>query len=157
MINGNRSEWDCTKLFYAILYSDCIHGLSAAVQSNVDDLRKFRNEEFAHMTQGLLTDAEFQNAISKVHVAFQELGLPTVQIQAIKNETSFPTKELRDVLNKVDDLKQELQVFEDQLNKDISPFCILPPKPSHEVAERDCEVANVTEQLKELKKPMKTA
>ncbi|KAJ7383714.1 hypothetical protein OS493_026244 [Desmophyllum pertusum] len=152
MIKGDRSEWDCTKLFYAILYSDCIHGLNAAAQSNVDDLRKFRNEEFAHVTQGHLTDAEFQNAISKVHVAFQALGLSTVQIQAIRYQSSFPTEELRDVLKKVDDFKQELQVLEDQLNKDISPFCILPPKPSHDVADRDREVANVTEQLKELKR-----
>ncbi|KAJ7383721.1 hypothetical protein OS493_026251 [Desmophyllum pertusum] len=91
-------------------WKDCIHGLSAKVQSNVDDLRKFRNEEFAHMTQGHLTDAEFQNAISIVHVAFQALGLPTVQIQAIKNQSSFPTEELRDVLKEVDDFKQELQL-----------------------------------------------
>ncbi|KAJ7383716.1 hypothetical protein OS493_026246 [Desmophyllum pertusum] len=166
MINGDRSEWDGTKLFYAILYSDCIRGLSAAVQSNVDDLRKFRNEEFAHMTQGHLTAAEFKNAITKVHFAFQALGLPTVQIQAICNQSSFPTEELRKVLKKVDDLKQELQDLakevedskqevqglEDQLNKDISSFCILPPKPSHDVAGRDREVANITEQLKELKK-----
>ncbi|XP_078382848.1 uncharacterized protein LOC144665492 [Oculina patagonica] len=152
IVKGNRAEWDCTVLFYAILYSDCIHALNPVVQSNVDDLRKFRNEEFAHIRQGYLTDAEFQNAIGKVDVAFQALGLPTVKIQAIRNQTSFPTKELKDVLKKVDDLKQEIQVLEDQLNKDVSSFCILPPKPSHNVESRDGEVANVTEQLKELKK-----
>ncbi|KAL9961413.1 hypothetical protein ACROYT_G030347 [Oculina patagonica] len=69
MINGNTAEWDCTMLFYAILESDCIHGLSPVVQSNVDDLKKFRNEEFKNMPQGHLTDAEFRNAISKVDVA----------------------------------------------------------------------------------------
>jgi len=48
--NGDRAKWDCTMLFYAILYSDCIgSSLSPAVKTNVDDLRKFRNEEFAHM------------------------------------------------------------------------------------------------------------
>ena len=152
MINGNRAEWDCTMLFYAILYSDCIHCLNPVVQSNVDDLRKFRNEEFAHMPQGHLTDAEFQNAISKVEVAFQALGLPIAKTQEIRNQIIFPTKELTEVLKKVDDLKQENQVLEDQLNIDVSSFCILPPKPSHEVAGRDCEVANITEQLRELKK-----
>ena len=75
-----------------------------------------------------------------------------MKIQAIRNQTSFPTEELRDLLKKVDDSNQELQVHKDQLNKDISSFCILPPKPIHDVADRDCEVANVTEQLKELKK-----
>ena len=164
MVNGNRSEWDCTNLFYAILFSDCIgHGLNATIKKNVDDLRKFRNEEFAHMPRGHLTDPEFQYAISKVYVAFQALGLSTAQIQDIKTQTSFPTEELRDVLKKVDDLKQELQqeqqqrqVLEDQLHKEISSFCILPPKPSHNVAGRDGEVAALTKQLKELKEANET-
>ena len=164
MVNGNRFEWDCTKLFYAILFSDCIgHGLNATIKKNVDDLRKFRNEEFAHMTRGHLTDPDFQYAISKVYGAFQALGLSTAQIQDIKIQTSFPTEELRDVLKRVDALKQELQqeqqqrqVLEDQLHKEISSFCILPPKPSHNVAGRDGEVAALTKQLKELKEANET-
>ena len=181
MINGDRAEWDCTMLFYAILYSDCIGpGLNAVVQSNVDDLRKFRNEEFVHMPHGKLSDADFQNAMGKVHTAFQRLSLSTLQIQNITKQTTFPTEELRDVLNKVEDLKKELeekekqkqgledelqekeehlkqkekekQVLEDQLQNDFSPFCILPPKPSHDVAPRKCEVGNIIKQLKELKK-----
>ena len=59
MINGDRAEWDCTMLFYANLYSDCIHGLNPVVQSSVDNLRKFRNEEFAHMPKGHLSDSDF--------------------------------------------------------------------------------------------------
>ncbi len=110
MINGDRDEWDCTMLFYAILFSDCIGpGLSVVVQSHVDDLRRFRNEEFAHMPQGKLSDADFQNAMGKVHTAFQGLVLSTVQIQDVINQTTFPTEELRDILNKVEDLKKELQ------------------------------------------------
>ena len=188
MINGDRAEWDCIMLFYAILYSDCIGpGINAVVQSNVDDLRKFRNEEFAHMPQGKLSDADFQNAMGKVHTAFQGLALSTVQIQNVTKQTTFPTKELRDVLKKVEDLKKELQekekqkqgledelqekeehlqgiehqlqekekekqVLEDQLHNEFSPFRIPPPKPSHDVAPRKGEVANITKQLKELKK-----
>ena len=46
MKNGDRAEWDCTMLFYAILYSDCVgHGINATVRTNVDDLRKFRNRK----------------------------------------------------------------------------------------------------------------
>ena len=166
IIHGNRAEWDCTMLLYAILYSDCIHGLSPVIRSNVDDLRKFRNEDFAHMSEGNLSDLQFQTVIGKVHTAFQALGLSTFKIQEIKNQTSFPTKELKDVLKKVDDLKQELQekrkelqekeeqrqVLEDQLRCNISPFCVLPSKPSHDVAGRDREVAEITQQLKELKR-----
>ena len=158
MIKGDRAEWDCTMLFYAILYSDCIHGLNPVVKSSVDDLRKFRNEEFAHMPKGHLSGPEFQTAITKVDTAFQALGLSILQIQDIRNQRNFPTEELRNVLQKVDDLKKELQekeeqrqVLEDQLHNEISSFCILPPKPSHEVAGRDREVAEILQKLKQLK------
>ena len=132
-------------LFYAILFSDCIgNGLNPTIKSKVDDLRKFRNEDFAHMPHGHLTDAEFQNAINKVEVAFQALGLSTHQIQVVYHQTSFPTEELSNVLKKV-------EVLEAQLNKEISSFCVLPPKPSHEVANREFEVAGISKQLEELK------
>ena len=169
MINGNREEWDCTMLFYAILNSDCIYGLNTTVYSNVSDLRTFRNEQFAHKPRGHLSGTEFQNAIGKVHAAFQGLGLCTAQIEDIRNQTSFPTDELKNVLDKIEDLKNELQekekelqekeeqrqILEDQLLSDASPFCILPTKPSHDVARRDCEVAAITQRLKELRRANK--
>ena len=118
MINGDREEWDCTMLFYAILFSDCIGlGLNPVVKSNVDDLRQFRNEEFAHMPKGHLSDPDFQIAIGKVHAAFQGLGLSTCQIQDIKYQRSFPTEELRSVLEKVNNLRQELQEKDEKLQK----------------------------------------
>ena len=152
MINGDRREWDCTMLFYSILFSDCVgKGISKAVCTNVDNLRKFRNEEFAHITQGNLSDEDFHIAISKVHIAFQALGLPTAQIQNIKNQRAFPTEELRKIQKQVDDLKRDLQetenkktVLEHQLQKEAPSFCIIPPKPSHEVGGRDREVAKIT-------------
>ena len=263
MIKGSRAEWDSTMLFYAILYSDCIYNLNAVVRTNVDDLRKFRNEEFAHMPQGQLSELDFKIAIGKVFAAFQALGLSTVEIQEITNQKTFPTEELRDLLDKVKALKKDLHIkekankdLEDQLKRiesqrqdledqlketrkqricledqlketekqlqvlknemneteekrmglgdllekkenelqeteerqrnlqdnlketeerrksledqlqekekqvkvlseqllnDTSPFCILPPKPSHDIASRDVEVADITNQLQELK------
>ena len=163
--NGDRAQWDCTILFYAILYSDCIgRGLSTTYRTSVDVLRKFRNDEFAHMPRGFLTDANFQNAISQVRGAFQSLGLSssTKQIDDVKSQTSFPTEELRLIMKKVDDLEEELRqekqqrkVLEDQLEKEISPFCVLPPKPSHHVTERNREANEITKQLKELKEANK--
>ena len=264
MIKGNRAEWDSTMLFYAILYSDCIYSLNAVVRKNVDDLRKFRNEEFAHMPQGQLSELDFKIAIGKVFAAFQALGLSTVEIQEIKNQKTFLTEEVRDLLDKVKALKKDLDIkekdnkdLEDQLKRtksqrqdledqlketrkqricledqlketekqlqvlknemneteekrmglgdllekkenelqeteerqrnlqdnlketeerrksledqlqekekqlkvlseqllnDTSPFCILPPKPSHDIASRDVEVADITNQLQELKR-----
>ncbi|CAH3152958.1 unnamed protein product [Porites lobata] len=160
MINGNRAEWDCTMLFYAILYSDCVGPyLASTVRNNVDDLRKFRNEEFAHIPQGSLPKMDFQNAIGKVHCAFHALGLSTVKIDEIKNQKTFPTDKLHKILKEVDDLKQELQekenqlqVLEDQLQKEAPSFCVLPPKPTHEIESRESEVAQIAHQLRELKR-----
>ncbi|CAH3168956.1 unnamed protein product [Pocillopora meandrina] len=72
-----------------------------------------------------------------------------MKIQEIKNQTSFPTEELKDVLKM--EKERERQILEDQLNNDISPFCVLPPKPSHDVTSRDREVAKIMQQLRELK------
>ena len=152
MVNGNRAKWDCTMLFYAILYSDCIRcGLNSVVRSNVDDLRKFRNQDFAHLPRGHISEPKFQSAIAKVQSAFQALGLSTVKIQEIRNQANFPTTHLKKVLKEVDKLKQEVKLLEDQLQSETAPFCILPPKPSHDVAARNDEVAKITEVLKRVK------
>ena len=152
MINGKRAEWDCTMLFYAILYSDSIgRGLNSVVRSNVDNLRKFRNEVFAHVPLGQISKPKFQIAIAKVQGSFQALGLSTVKIQEIRNQANFPTSHLKKVLKEVDRLKQQVKLLEDQLQSETTPFCILPPKPSHDVAARNDEVAKLTEVLKQLK------
>lgn len=159
MQNGDTGTWDCTMLFYAILYSDCLEpGLSTIVKNNVDDLRKFRNKEFAHIPAGSLSDADFQNAIGKVDRAFQALGLQTARIQVVKNEKTFSTKELQKIQKEVDDLKQELkekddqrQVLADQLQKEAPSFCILPSKPPHVIACRAHEVDEIAQKLRGLK------
>ena len=152
MQNGSREEWDCTMLFYSILFSDSVGGsLNATVRKHVDDLRNFRNQEFAHMAQGSLSQTDFQRAISKVEVAFRALGLPTGEIQDIKNQKTFATEELQKILKNVDNLKKEVQVLEDQLQKETPSFCILPPKPSHDIGGRDREVSKTAQELRELK------
>ena len=62
------------------------------------------------------------------------------------------------MLKEVDNLKQEVQekesqrqVLEDQLQNEAPSFCVLPPKPSHEIGGRESEVAKIVQQLKELK------
>ena len=150
--NGNRAQWDCTTLFFAILYSDSIgHGLGAAVRSNVDDLREFRNEEFAHMPQGQLSDLQFRLAVQKVKIAFQCLGLSTNDIQNVCKQKSFPTEELQSVLEKNQVLEEQHHILEEQLHSDVSSFCILPPKPSHEIAPRESEVGKITKRLERLR------
>ena len=86
MIRGNRAEWDLSMLFYAILYSDCIYSLNSVVRRHVNNLRIFRNHDFAHMSKGQLSKSHFKSAIGKVCTAFQALGLSTAEIQQISNK-----------------------------------------------------------------------
>ena len=151
MINGNRAKWDSTMLFYAIRFSNCIgRGLNAVVRSSAD-LREFRNQAFAHVPRDHISEPEFQSEIAKVQVAFQALGLSTVKIQEIRNQTCFPTSHLNKVLKDFDRLKQKVKVLEVQLQSQTTPFCILPPKPSHAVAPQNDEVANIAQELKQLR------
>ena len=153
MVNGNRADWDCTMLFYAILFSDCVgqRHLDSGVKSRVYNLKNFRNKVFAHSPRAQMSKGKFQNAIAKVQRAFQYLGLSTVNIQEIRNQSNFPTPYLKKVLKEVDRLKQEVKVLEDQLQSETTRFCILPTKPSHDVAARNDEVAKIIEVLKQLK------
>ena len=152
MINGNTAEWDCTKLFYAICYSDCIgRYLKRGYKIALNILREIRNECHAHSLHGKINDVEFQCIIQQVEDAFKALDLSRDKIQVIREQTSFPTKELKNESKKVENLKQELEVLEAQLNKDVSSFCVLPPKPSHDMVDRDREVAKIAKQLEELK------
>ena len=206
MVNGDRAQWDCTMLFYAILFSDSIgHRLSPLIKTNVDDLRKFRNEDFAHMTEGQFSSADFRTTVAKVETVFRALGLSTVEIQAVSKQKSFPTDELQNVTTSNQKLTQDLQtkvlelqdkdtklqdktkellekdiefqeekvkfegkeaelqdrlktteqqrkVFEEQLQREVEPFCVLPPRPPHVIASRDCHVDKVTQKLFQLRK-----
>ena len=207
MVNGDRAQWDCTMLFYAILFSDSIHGLSPLIKSNVDDLRKFRNEDFAHITEGQLSNTDFSITVGKVETAFRNLGLSTVEIQTVSTQKGFPTDELQNVITNVQNLTQDLhtkdaelqskdsklqekakellekhaelqeeksklkqkhaelqenidrlqtneeqrKVLEEQLQREVEPFCVLPPRPPHVIARRDCDVAKVTQKLLNLR------
>ena len=152
MKNGNRAEWDCTMLFYAILFSDCVGAhLNAKARKIVDDLRKFMNEEFAHMLQGSLSEIDFQNACSKIDVAFEALRLPTVKIHDVKYRIFHLTKVLKEVTNRVKAITCERQVLEGKVQEEAPSFCILPPKPVHVISNRDREVEEILQQLKELK------
>ena len=152
MINGNRSEWDCTMLFYAILHSDSIDGLDLVIRSNVDDLRAFRNEWFAHTPQGQLSNERFGVAVHRVEIAFQLLGLSTAQIRSLGQQNSFPTDELQRSEVQRQGAEEQRQTLERQLQHEVEPFCVLPPKPPHQIAGRDREVAKIENELDNLRK-----
>ena len=202
MVNGNRAQWDCTMLFYAILHSDSIKpGLSKLIRKNVHKLREFRNKFYAHRTEGQFSNADFKTTVAKVEKAFRALGLSTVEIQTVSKQKSFPTDELQNVKTSNQKLTQDLQtkdaelqdkatelqkkdvelqeekdklqekhaelqenkdrlktteeqrkVFEEQLQREVEPFCVLPPRPPHVISSRDYHVDKVTQKLLNLRK-----
>ena len=116
---GNTVEWDCSCLFFAILYSDCIGStLSPAVRKEVDDLRQVRND-IAHLNEVELTDAEFHNYVARVLAAFNSLKLPINEVDDIKNQTDFPTAEVNSLKMQADNLRADLKT-QKQENKNLT-------------------------------------
>ena len=108
--NGKTEEWDCSCLFFAILFSDSIGSiLSTAIKKDIDDLRQVRND-IAHNSEAKLTDIDFQNYVGRVSHAFNSLGLPVNDIDIIKKQKSFPTAEVNSLKAQVANFLAELQI-----------------------------------------------
>lgn len=161
MINGNRKEWDCTALFFGILFSSSIGKLlSHTIYTYVDDLRVFRNEIFAHVSKGTISEIDFKSLIGRVEAAFLGLSLPVEDIKAIANQKSFPIKELRLLKDQLVKEQEEVRAWqekstalEEELKSSPNTFLgNLPMKPSHAIQQRLCEVAMILKQMEELKK-----
>ena len=169
--NGNTAEWDCTCLFFATLHSDNIGTtLSPAVRKEVDDIRQVRNE-IAHITEAKLRDADFQASVDRLLNAFKSLGLAITEIQEIKNQTTFPTKEVekikkqaRDLQAELDQAKSALQSTEaalvstkeenksliQEISAKLQSFCILASCPPHVIIRRSQDIERITKKMEEL-------
>ena len=176
--SGNTAEWDSSCLFFAIRYSDSVgNTLSPAVQKEVDDIRLVRNE-IAHITEAKLTDADFQTSVDRVLKIFTSLGLATTEIQEIKNQKSFPTKEVENFKKQVRDLqdeldqtkydlketksalqsteadlvsaKQENKALTQEMSAKLQPFCFLASTPPHDIISRSHDIERITKKMEEL-------
>ena len=158
-------------MFFAILFSDSIGTtLSHAIRKDVDDLRQVRND-IAHNSEAKLTDAEFQNYMTRMMHSFTSLGLPVKDIEAVKKQTSFPTAELQKLQSDIDKFKQELarkesslqqalntleikekevEVLAQEVESKTGPFCILTSEPSHTVVRRSNDIYRLMEKMKDL-------
>ena len=175
---GNTSEWDCSCLLFAILFSDSIGTtLSATIRREVDDLRQVRNDT-AHINEVELTDAEFQNYVARVIAAFTSLKLSTDEIEDVKNQSSFPTAEVNSLKIQADRLKadlkakneevknlnyelqltqytlqtkqEEVETLTQEINSKVESFCSLTFKPSHQIIRRSNDVTRIKNKLEEL-------
>ena len=168
---GDTAEWDCSCLFFAILFSDSIGTtLSATIRKEVDDLRQVRND-IAHINEVELTDAEFQNYVARVIAAFTSLKLSTDEIEDVKNQSSFPTAEVKSLKIKADGLKadlkakneevknlnselhsrqEEVETLTQEISSKVESFCSLTFKPSHQIIRRSYDVTRIKNKLEEL-------
>ena len=172
--NGNTAEWDCSCLFFAILFSDSIGTtLNAVIRKEVDDLREVRND-IAHISEAKLTDAEFRWYVGRVLLAFNSLSLPISDIEAVKNQTSFPTAEVSNLKVQVANLRSELkqaksdlllaaqdtiqekeeqvEFFTQGITFRFESFCNLTFKPSHQIIRRSNDVTRILTKMQELDK-----
>ena len=60
--------------------------------------------------------------------------------------------ELQENKERLKTTEEQRKVFEEQLQREVQPFCVLPPRPPHVIACRDCDVAKVTQKLLKLRK-----
>lgn len=141
---GKTEEWDCTCFFFAILYSDSLGKLlTPTIAASVDDLRVFRNNVFAHLSEAVILEADFQAHANRVLKAFNLLHLDTKELQIICNQSSFPTGELQM-------LQEQVRVLEDEIKGKPKSFMVLPLEPSHKVVERKMEVEDVMQKFTSL-------
>ena len=162
--NGNTAEWDCSCLFFAILFSDSIGTtLSTAIKKEVDDLRQVRND-IAHISEAKLTDTEFSGYVGRVLLAFNSLSLPISDIEAVKTQTSFPTAEVTNLMSQVANLQSELKVAQDtiqekeeqvecltqEIHSKVESFCTLTFKPSHQSIKRSNDVTSIMAKMRDL-------
>ena len=74
--DGGTSQWDCTVLFDAILYSNSIGGsLNTTEKTEIDNLRKLRNKLTHDFLEDKLTETEFHAMTTNIENAFTALGL----------------------------------------------------------------------------------
>ena len=103
IVKGNRAEWDCSMLCYAILYCDSPNNLNSTITLNVMDLRYLRNE-LAHQPTVEISNEYFRKNISKVKKALRELGLREPEIPVPEMWFSPAVlEELGDIKKKVED------------------------------------------------------
>ena len=121
--HGDTNQWDCTVLFYAILYSKSIGStLNPGIKTEVDKLRKIRNYIMHPHGRAVLTDVDFQTMTTNVENSFKALRLPIHDVIAIKSKRNL-----------------------------YKSFQVLPPKPTHQVVNRSEKINEIKKDLQKLR------
>ena len=121
--HGDTNQWDCSVLFDAILYSKSIGStLNPGIKTEVDQLRKIRNDIMHPHGSAVLTDVDFQTMTTNVENSFKALRLPIHDVIAIKSKRNL-----------------------------YKSFQVLPPKPTHQVVNRSEKINEIKKDLQKLR------
>ena len=121
--HGDTSQWDCSVLFDAILFSNSIgSSLNPTIRTALDRLRTNRNQLVGHPAEATLTDAQFNTIISDVENSFKTLSLPVHDLTQIRNKRNL-----------------------------YKSFQVLSPKPTHEVVYRNEKINEIKQDLEKLR------
>lgn len=172
---GNTTNWDCSCLFFAILFSKSIGNsrskpLSRKVYDNVHVLRTVRND-IAHIKEAKLDNVQFQRYVGRVFRTFISLGLATKDIETLKKQQTFRTKEVDELKRKAGRYRNEREISRvglkasrvellrmqkenesllEEMNAAVEPFCLLSSKPPHEIIRRSRDIEKIMEKMQEL-------
>ena len=116
---GNRAEWDCSMLCYAILNCDSPDNRNLRIKSNVGDLRDLRNE-LVHWPTVEISNEYFRTKISKIKNAFHELGLREPEIPG--PEIGFSPEEFIAALEELGDIKKKVEELEKKFVRKLTTF-----------------------------------
>jgi hypothetical protein len=153
--SGKRSEWDCSALFDAILYSNAIKKhLNPLVCNKVHELRKLRNElTHTNGPKHEISDVEFENAYKKVQSTFKVLRLSTADVEKViksfeaKFITTFRKMTYLCLALFIAGLLSSYWFTHPMTTKSVFRFRVLPTGPLHLVANQSQTVNAILEEL----------
>ena len=135
-------------------------GLSTFEIQTVRTQKSFPTDELQNVirnVQNLIQDlhrkdAELQTKDSKLQEKAKEFLEKDAELQEEKSKLQRKHTELHENKDRLRNNEEQRKVLEEQLQCKVEPFCLLPPRPPHVIARRDCDVAKVPQKLVNLRK-----
>ena len=95
---------------------------------------------------------ELQNVKASNQNLTQDLQTKDAELQEEKDKLQEKRAELQENKDRLKTTEKQRKVFEEQLQREVEPFCILPPRPPHVISRRDSDVDRVSQKLTTLRK-----
>lgn len=123
---GDHNQWDCTTLFFVLLYSrlEIIPNMRVfnqrssplRVSEEVDKLREIRNDCFAHLPSSSICEVDYHEAITEIEQVFSNLGwMQGLQDINLIKSSAISTSEMEAV-------KKKLEIEKKQINEMAKEF-----------------------------------